>query len=255
MMQSPALTQAVTARALQMVISRPSQMKFRGAALALQSRRAGEIVISGPSETGKTIAALALVDKLAREHPKLRGAIVRKVHADMHSTVLDVFKRYVLRPDVTVFGGEKPEWYKYPNDSILYVGGMDRPGRVAVGALDVAYVNQAEELTLPHWETFTTRVTGRAGVLQPGLLLGDCNPGPPTHWIKARSQITMLESRHEDNPILYDDAGTITEQGKRTMVILDALTGVRKERLRHGRWVSAEGTVYEFDQALHLVDA
>jgi len=246
--------QVVTARALQMVANRPPKMKFRGAALALQSVRDGEVVISGPSETGKTIAALALVDRLARENPKLRGAIVRKMRVDMDATVLDIFKRHIQRPDVTVFGGSKPEWYEYPNGSILYVGGMDRPGRVLSGSLDLVYVNQAEELSLPDWETFTTRVTGRAGALQPGLMLGDCNPGPPTHWLKARPQIAMLESRHEDNPALYDDDGQIMEQGRRTMTVLDALTGVRKERLRFGRWVSAEGAVYAFDPALHLID-
>lgn len=253
---SPAFTQAVTARAMQLVAQsqQSPRLKFRGAALALQSVHSGEVVIGGPSETGKTIAALTLVDTLARENPKLRGAIVRKMRVDMDSTVLDIFKRHIWRPDVIVFGGSKPEWYEYPNGSILYVGGMDRPGRVLSGSLDLAYINQAEELSLPDWETFTTRVTGRAGVLQPGLMLGDCNPGPPTHWLKARPQITMLESRHEDNPALYGDDGQITAQGQRTMAVLDALTGVRKERLRYGRWVSAEGTVYAFDPALHLID-
>lgn len=251
---SSAIVRAATARALQM-IGGQRRMKFRGAALTLQSIRSGEVIISGPSETGKTIAALSLVDTLARENAKLRGAIVRKMRVDMDSTVLDIFKRHVQRPDVTVFGGSKPEWYEYPNGSILYVGGMDRPGRVLSGALDIAYTNQTEELSLADWETFTTRVTGRAGVLVPGLMLGDCNPGPPTHWIKARPQVIMLESRHEDNPVLYDDDGQITAQGIRTMTVLDALTGVRKERLRFGRWVSAEGTVYEFDPTIHLVDA
>lgn len=64
----------------------------------------------------------------------------------------------------------------------------------------------------------------------------------------------MLESRHEDNPTLYDDDGQLTAQGQLTMIALNALTGVRKERLLHGRWVSVEGAVYEFDQAIHLID-
>jgi phage terminase large subunit len=37
------------------------------------------------------------------------------------------------------------------------------------------------------------------------------------------------------------------------MGILDALEGVLKERLRFGRWVSAEGAVYHFDRRIHIV--
>jgi hypothetical protein len=45
-----------------------------------------------------------------------------------------------------------------------------------------------------------------------------------------------------------------TEQGRRTLTVLSALTGVRRERLFRGPWVSAEGTVYEFDEVVHVVE-
>src|SRR5690606_16389199 len=49
--------------------------------------------------------------------------------------------------------------------------------------------------------------------------------------------------------------GEITEQGRRTLAVLDALTGVRYQRLRKGKWVSAEGQIYEtFGPAIHLVN-
>jgi hypothetical protein len=63
----------------------------------------------------------------------------------------------------------------------------------------------------------------------------------------------MLDTRHEDNPILCAPDGTYTERGRAYMSALDNLTGVRKERLRHGRWAAAEGLIYEdFDRATHL---
>ena len=78
------------------------------------------------------------------------------------------------------------------------------------------------------------------------------------HWIKQRAEsgaLAFFESRHADNPVLYSQlTGELTEQGKRTMAALDALTGVRKERLRFGRWASAEGMVYEeWDATIHPV--
>jgi phage terminase large subunit len=176
----------------------------------------------------------------------------------MNATVLDVFARQIKADDVRVFGGENVEFYEWPSGSRVYVGGMDRPGRVLSGALDFAYVNQAEELELADWETLSTRTTGRAGVIVPGLLFGDCNPSQASHWILERAKsgaLHFMESRHEDNPSLYTSDGQLTEQGRLTMITLDALTGVRFLRLRRGQWVNAEGAIFEFNPAVHMLDA
>jgi phage terminase large subunit len=86
-------------------------------------------------------------------------------------------------------------------------------------------------------------------------MLGDCNPSYPTHWIKHKEGLVFYESRHEDNPTLYTADGKLTDQGVRTMSILDALTGVRYRRLRLGQWAGAEGAVYEeWDAAIHLIN-
>jgi len=231
-----------------------AQPEFRGAALSLQSFRGRECIISGPSETGKTWAALYLLDSLARAHPKMQGAILRKVHRDLYSTVIKDYRTLFETNGVTAYGGNKPEWFDYPNGARIYCGGLDRPGAFLSGALDVVYLNQAEESELEDWETLTTRTTGRAGVIVPGLTLGDCNPSYPQHWILHRPTLKVMHSRHEDNPRLYTADGQITEQGTQTMTTLDALTGARLQRLRHGLWVQAEGTVYEFNPAVHEID-
>lgn len=80
----------------------------------------------------------------------------------------------------------------------------------------------------------------------------------PTHWLKQRCDnglTTLLESRHEDNPMLYDDDGELTEEGASYIGRLDQLTGVRHSRLRLGLWTAAEGLVWpSWDPATHLVD-
>ena len=112
-------------------------------------------------------------------------------------------------------------------------------------------------MTLDDWEKLITRATGRAGNAPYAQIIGDCNPGPSNHWILQRAKtgaLTFFESKHEDNPTLFDDAGEITEQGKISIGVLDSLTGVRFHRLRHGRWVSAEGVIYEsWDRSVHLI--
>jgi len=125
------------------------------------------------------------------------------------------------------------------------------------GERDWIYVNQAEELTQDDWETLSTRATGRGAVTATPMLFGDCNPGPADHWILRRKEagsLRLLESRHVDNPSLYDDAGGLTDQGTRSMAALDRLTGVRKMRLKNGIWAGAEGEYYtQLDPDRHIV--
>ena len=235
---------------------------FRGAALKIQSLVAPEWIISGPAETGKTIAALTRLDQLARTYPKSQHVILRKTYNSAVSSVVQSFINKVLPKqtspgnygDVHTFGGQRPLWFDYDNGSRIWVGGMDNPDKVLSSERDTIYVNQTEELTLSDWAYLTTRATGRAGNMPFGMVFGDCNPGSPHHWIKKRDGLMLLESRHEDNPMLYDDKGQITEQGERSMAVLDRLPGVIKDRLRYGRWVQAEGAVYDFDEAVHLID-
>ena len=230
---------------------------FRGAAETAQGVTQHEWMLAGPAETGKTFAALTRLDQLLATTPKANAALVRKVAADIGPTVLRTYQRVIAQSGsgAEPYGGAHPQWYDYPNGARLWIGGMDRPGKVLSGERDFIYVNQAEEITIEDWETLLTRATGRGAVTQTPMVFGDCNPGPPTHWIINRPSLRVLYSRHEDNPSLYDDAGGLTDQGRRTMGILDSLTGVRHKRLRLGLWVGAEGTVYAFDRSIHLIDA
>jgi phage terminase large subunit len=89
-------------------------------------------------------------------------------------------------------------------------------------------------------------------------LLADTNPDADSHWLHKRAQdgsTRMLHSLHSDNPRLIDDDGDRTEFGEAYLGRLDRLTGVRRLRLVDGRWVAAEGVIYEeWSPATHLVD-
>lgn len=237
-------------------IPRGIDYRFRGSAERLQSCKAQEVMISGPAETGKTIACLTRLHNIACRFPGAQLVIVRKTYQSTVSSVVQSFiKKIMPKSGVTPYGGERPSWFDYANGSRIWIGGMDNPDKVLSSERDIVYVNQSEELSLSDWEYLTTRATGRAGNVPYGQVMGDCNPGAQTHWILGRAQegkLLMLESRHQDNPALYDEQGNLTVQGVKSMTVLDALTGVRKERLRFGRWASAEGAVYEFDRAVHI---
>lgn len=237
--------------------SRP--LVFRGDNLRAQTITDPAWILSGPYETGKTWAALWRLDSEARANPKGQYAMVRKVRNDMDGTVLVTWRKLIaMRGGAEPFGGEKVQWYDYPNGARVWVGGLDRPEKTLSGERDGIYVNQAEELDEQDWELLTRSTTGRGAVTTCPMLFGDCNPGGEDHWIKLREQsgtLTLLVSRHEDNPTLYTDAGALTPQGERSMSALDRLTGARYQRGRMGLWVGAEGQHFEaWDEAVHVID-
>lgn len=233
---------------------------FRGDNLRAQTIVDPAWLLSGPFETGKTWAALWRLDQEARQNKGGQYAIVRKVRNDMDGSVLVTWRKVIERAGggVTVFGGEKPQWYDYPNGARVWVGGLDRPEKTLSGERDGVYVNQAEELAEQDWELLTRATTGRGAVTPHPMLFGDCNPGGEDHWILSRKQagsLALLVSRHEDNPSLYTDDGALTEQGERSMAALNRLTGVRYSRGKLGLWVGADGAYFtQLDERLHMCD-
>jgi len=218
-----------------------------------------EVVIAGPAETGKTLAACEKVHFLASSYPGCQGAIVRKSQKSVYGSVLQTFNRVIEGAPVVAYGGIKPEKYIYANGSEVWVGGMDNPDKILSSERDFVYVNQAEELKIDDWEKLATRTTGRNAVIPHTQLMGDCNPAGSRHWIRERAKtgnLTMIPSTHRDNPTLFDPkTGEITAQGKRTISVLETLTGVRRKRLLEGIWATAEGAVYDmFNVETHVIE-
>jgi phage terminase large subunit len=233
----------------------------RGAAYDLFSCRDREVMQEGPAGTGKTTASLMKMHIALLKYPASRWLILRKTHASLTATALVTYNEKVLHPldGVRFFGGSgnRPSEYRYPNKAVAVVGGMDRPEKHMSSDYDGIYVPEATDLTLNDWESLTTRL--RNNVMPYQQIIGDCNPTYPEHWANKRMQAgktTRLISRHEDNPMLYDEAGNVTPNGAAYMAALDALTGVRYLRLRKGIWAAAEGTVYQdaWDSATNLID-
>lgn len=238
----------------------PGVYSPRGAVKDLWQSHDFEVMVAGPAETGKTWGCCEYVHALAMKYPGSQHVIARKTYNDLVGSVVRTWQKITgalpgAKGPVTVFGGERPIWYDYFNGSRVWVAGLDNPGKALSSERDTIYVNQAEELRPGDWEVLTTRVTGRGAVMPFTRIFGDCNPGPPSHWIKRRHTLRLINSRHEDNPTLFDERGNILPQGKKTLAILDNLTGARKQRLRYGRWVHAEGVVYEEWGDHNLIDA
>lgn len=235
----------------------------RGAAHDVFKARDSELVIAGPAGTGKSLACLWRVHLCALNNPGSRYLIVRKTAVSLGSTTLVTYEEKVAKAAlaggiVTWFGGSTREapGYRYSNGSKINVGGLDKPEKIMSAEYDIVFADEATELTIDDWEAIGTRL--RNGVLAWQQQIAACNPSHPTHWIKQRTDdgaARMLVSRHRDNPAYMNADGTLTPKGADYFKKLDNLTGVRRLRLRDGKWAAAEGQIYEaFDEAIHLVD-
>ena len=212
-----------------------------------------EVLLAGPAGTGKSRACLEKLHLMALSNPGMRALICRKTATTLSSTALVTWTKFVAveaieAGQVWFYGGsaQEPPSYKFKNKSVVAIGGMDNASKIMSSEYDVIYVQEATELTENDWEALTTRLRNWRVSFQ--QLLADCNPSSPTHWLKRRcddGKTRMLVSLHEDNPMLFTPSGTITEKGADYISKLDALTGVRYQRLRKGNWVAAEGVIYE----------
>ncbi len=222
--------------------------------------------------TGKTRAILEWIHRRCATE-RVRVLILRKTLESLKASALVTYQEQVLHEfdgkqsvldGVTYFGGNRlrPSEFTYlASGSRIVVGGMDRASKVLSTEYDIIYTNECTELTLDEWEKLTGR-TDRPSMdtTRPtSVVLGDCNPDAPTHWIKQRERdggLALWPSVHEDNPAMWDrHAKQWTAAGTRYIERLEGLTGVRYQRLRLGKWVAAEGQVYEgWDPAIHMVD-
>ena len=250
-----------------------SQVTVRGAPKRLfRESPGGEVIISGPAGTGKTRAILEWIHHRCQHEQNLRVLMLRKTQESLKASTLVTFTTQVLVDfdgkesgpnNVTYYGGSgiRPADFTFrETGSKIVMTGMDRISKVLSTEWDIIYVNEITELSLSEYEQLSARID-RPTMLDsrpPSILLGDCNPDAPTHWIKQREQAGLLElwpSKHEDNPAMFDKhAGAWTESGLRYIKRLDRLTGVRYKRLREGKWVATEGQVYEaWNPDAHLI--
>lgn len=240
------------------------RIELRGAARRLLSCRDAEILVSGPAGTGKSVGGLTKLHLAMMKYHGARGLLLRKTAASLGASTLEVWRKHVAvaslaSGEVEYYGGStaEPPQYRYlRNGSAVVIGGMDKPSKIMSSAYDLVVCDEGTEFLVQDWEAGISRL--RAGNLPYSQIIAMCNPDAEHHWLYQRAQsgaMTMMESRHEDNPEYYNADGTPTPVGAAYIAKLDKLTGVRYWRLRRGLWVAAEGLIYEsWDPAVHLVD-
>ncbi len=219
------------------------------------------VVIHGPVRTGKSLAALETLNIRCIKYPGTRGIIARKTRKSLSESILVTLEDEVYRTGTTLArlkdGPQRSHrsHYEYPNKSRIVLGGLDDPQSWMSAEFDWIYIPEATEIREREFEMLTTRLTRTTMGYQQVML--DCNPGPPSHWIYQRmldGRLHAIPSRLDENPKFHDGTDW-TPFGRQYIAnVLEKLTGVRRARLKDGKWVSAEGQVYDqWDPTVHVV--
>ncbi len=210
-----------------------------------------EILVEGPAGTGKSRTIGNIIAWFLEQNPGCRVAVVRKTRVSLTESWLVTWETKVCNPEHPMISDgptrANRHTYVWPNGSELVLGGLDNPTRLYSTEFDLIYVNEATELTLNEWESLHRALRNNVAPLQ--VLLADCNPDSPHHWLNQRANTDKLHrvlTRHWENPSLTPAYLSRLEH---------SLTGHRRQRLWFGLWTAAEGQIWQdFDPAVHLID-
>jgi phage terminase large subunit len=236
------------------------EYEARGGAARLFDTRAREVLIEGPARTGKSRGMLEKAYAVACRYPKARVLLVRKTRASMSESVLQTLEDHVFPPNASWIGTAKRthrDLYRLPNGSMIVPGGMDHTDKIMSTEWDRVFAFEWTEASETDHEKLLTRLSGNSTPFR--QMAADCNPQAPSHWLnqrflKSSDNRERILSRLEDNPIMHDGGGW-TPLGVEYRQTLDALTGVRRARLKDGRWAQADGVVFpEFDASVNVID-
>jgi phage terminase large subunit len=205
------------------------------------------ILLSGSAGGGKSKLAGEKAHRFCLRYPGATYAMVRKTRQSMVNTTLLFMRASVLNQAIErkiVRHVESKDRFEYANGSILAYGGMHGEAeREAIrgigrdGGLDGVLIDEATRLEESDYSELQARMRGTAAHYRQIILA--TNPGAPTHWINRRlilgGEAKVYYSGALDNP--YNPPDYIAR--------LQQLTGILRLRLLEGKWVQAEGVIYD----------
>ncbi len=212
------------------------------------------LLLTGSAGGGKSRLAAEKLHGFCKKYPGATALMLRKTRESMTNSTVLFMERKVIGNDPSVRHFPSKHRFEYSNGSILAYGGMkNEEQREQIrsigqdGSVDIAWLEEANRFTEDDFNEVLARMRGKAAPWRQVILT--TNPDAPTHWIYKRlmqgGEASVYYSSAADNP--YNPPEYIET--------LNGLTGVLALRLREGKWVQAEGAVYEeFDPSVHIVD-
>lgn len=208
-----------------------------------------QIVVVGPAGTGKSRGIIEKIHYLCCKYRGLRVLWLRKTRKSLTESAMVTFEEEVLPEGSSIKAGagrdHRPA-YHYPNRSTIVLCGLDGDNvdQVMSTQWDIIYAQECIEIEEDVWDKCDIRLRNGQGPYH--QLIGDTNPGPPTHWIKNRidaGDLRGVNASHTDNPRYWDRRGQCwTAEGEEYLASLRRLKGHLGDRYCRGLWVAAAGS-------------
>ena len=208
--------------------------------------------MTGSAGGGKSRTAAEKIHAYCLKYPGTAALIMRKAREWNSRSILPFYNSTVVGNDPRVTFNKSEGTFYYSNGSVVYSGGMlDDKQREAVrsiggaGGLDIAWMEEANAFSRNDFEELLGRIRHTAADWQQVILT--TNPGGSLHWIKK----DLIDGRQAS--VYYSGARENPNNSPAYLQTLENLSGVMRDRLVLGKWVQAEGAVYDnFDHRVHV---
>lgn len=201
------------------------------------------VLLTGSAGGGKSRLAGEIVHRFMKMgDTPATGLMMRKAREFASKSIVPFMRQTIIKSAAEYKKADMT--FEYSNGGHLYVGGMkDDMQREAIrsiggdGSLDIVWIEEANATTEEDFNEVLARMRGKARGWT--LVLLTTNPDAPNHYINRRliigGEAKVYYSSAKDNP----------SNPEHYQEWLSMLTGTQYERLVLGRWVQAEGAIYD----------
>jgi len=212
---------------------------------------------------GKTYTGCLKTYKHLLLHPGSRAVIIRKERTMVKDSTLQTFLEIVPQTNIASYNKNEGVIHLYTTHptktSEVWLRGVDKrqgeeyPQKLGSTEFSLIYVDEGIELERGDWAFLNTRAryqtkTMKEQRVKPQIIT-TTNPSGPMHWMhdmfieNPESDYEIIYTTPYDNPYLDSDYLETLEK---------TLTGSMKQRLLHGEWVKATGTIYTYEPRHHF---
>ena len=211
------------------------------------------LLLHGGAGSGKSILCAEKMHALMLRYPHATGLVVRKFFSSLRNSVIPLLDHTVIGP--AAHHAKTDHRFEYANGSTLcYAGVSDEKQREALKSIgkgdgvDFLWVEEANALSFDDYQVLMTRLRGKAAGWRQCLM--SCNPDHENHWLNRK----IIEAQSDDISSVWISPYDNPYADRDYLSTLEALTGVQRDRLLLGKWVSAEGMVWPYEPSHHLCD-
>lgn len=214
-------------------------------AISLRDSNAKINIWEGSVRSGKTYVSVWRFLKELSYGPEGEYCIISRTY--------DSFKRNIL-PQITSKIGTDAKYYSGKREMNIWgkrihiVGADDErsESKIRGASFSGAYVDEISIIPRSVWYMLISRCT-----MHGARIFGTTNPDSPYHWLKTdfldnNPDVKSWQFNLDDNPELTDEERDYLRRQYK---------GLWYQRFVEGKWVQAEGAIYDmFDPSLHVID-